>query len=161
MSNYIAKEVQHGALIGPYTDLPFTWIHLSPLMTRQKSTDGRRIIVDLPVGRDINSYISKNVVYGRVFPHRLPTTDQLVDIVKHMNFQAYAFSVDISRAYRNFQSDPLDWPLLGVAFEGNVYVDIAMPFGARMSSLYMQRVAEFITRSLRTQNIKVLIYLDD
>ena len=43
----------------------------------------------------------------------------------------------------------------------NVYIDIAMPFGARMSSLYMQKVAEFITRSLRTENIKVLIYLDD
>ena len=78
-----------------------------------------------------------------------------------MNFQAYAFSVDISRAYRNFRSDPLDWPLLGVTFEGNVYIDIAMLFGARMSSLYMQNVAEFITRSLRTENLKVLIYLDD
>ena len=54
VSSYIAKEVEHGALIGPYTDLPFTWIHLSPLMTRQKSTDGRRIIVDLSYpGRDI------------------------------------------------------------------------------------------------------------
>ena len=166
VSEYLQKETDLEAIIGPFTDPPFKWCHASPLMSREKSADNqteRRIIVDLsfPHGHDINSHIQKNVVNGNYYNHALPTVDHLVNLVAQREYIGYAFAVDIARAYRNFRSDPLDWPLLGVAHGGHTYIDLAMPFGARLSSLYMQRVAQFISRHLATKGICVLIYLDD
>ena len=69
--------------------------------------------------------------------------------------------MDIARAYRTSRSDPLDWPLLGVANGSRTYIDVAMPFGARLSPLYMQEVAHFISHQLATKDICVPIYLDD
>ena len=135
-------------------------------MTREKASDSpdkRRIIVDLsyPQGNDVNSHIEKNIVNGTLYHHALPTMDDLVRKVQEAHYECYAYAVDIARAYRNFRSDPLDWPLLGVAMHGQTYIDLAMPFGARLSSLYMQRVAQFIARHLKDKGIEVLIYLDD
>ena len=35
IENYIAEEIQHGAIHGPFSELPFK-VHVSPLMTREK-----------------------------------------------------------------------------------------------------------------------------
>ena len=163
---YIDKELEEMALIGAFRDPPFEWVHFSPMMSRPKAGGdhtARRIIVDLsfPQGYDINSCISKNVYFGTNFTHTLPTTDSLVWMIGSMGYQGYMYTIDIARAYRNFHSDPLDWPLMGIAFEGDVLIDTALPFRARNSSFYMQKVAEFIDRSLTLQGACVLIYLDD
>ena len=164
VNDYLYTEIQAGAMLGPMDASPFTWQHLSPLMTRPKSGgNARRVIVDLsyPDNDNVNSKISKNMVYGTYFIHNLPTIDDLVSMAHPWDHSTYAFSVDIARAYRNFRSDPLDWPLLCLLVNGNTYLDIAMPFGARMSSLYMQQIAKFITRHLEAKGIDALIYLDD
>ena len=48
-----------------------------------------------------------------------------------------------------------------MAQDGHTFIDVAMPFGERLSSLYVQRVAQFIGRHLATKGIKLLIYQDD
>ena len=163
---YVKKELDEGAIIGPFTTAPFEWVHYSPLMTRPKaSQDGlaRRVIVDLsfPQGQDINLCISKNVYNGQQFRHTLPTVDNLVDIIREMEYKAFLYSIDIARAYRNFHSDPLDWPLQGIAFAGELLIDTALLFGSRNSLFFMQKIAEFIARHLTMKGACVLIYLDD
>ena len=71
------------------------------------------------------------------------------------------FTLDIARAYKNFMSNPLDWPLLCVQWRGQYFVETSMPFGSRASSCFMQRVANFITRVLRSEGITAIMYLDD
>lgn len=70
-------------------------------------------------------------------------------------------SVDIARAYRNFSLDPYDWPLTCITHEGKIYIDTAMPFGSRLSSLFMQRMACFMQRALVRLDIITIFYLDD
>ena len=166
VEKYIEKEVREGALLGPFEEKPFTWQHVSPLMSRPKSSQDdceRRIIVDLsfPPEANVNEYIPQNEIYGVRFPHRLPTTDNLVEILQEDEFRGFMYSIDIARAYRNFPIDPLDWPLTGISFKGVTFTDSPMPFGARSSSLNMQLAAEYIARYLRDQGLMVLIYLDD
>ena len=36
VNEYVAKEISEGALIGPFHDPPFEWVHYSPLMTFPK-----------------------------------------------------------------------------------------------------------------------------
>ena len=40
-------------------------------------------------------------------------------------------------------------------------MEMSVPFGARASSCFMQRVANFITRVLRDEGINAIMYLDD
>ena len=71
----------------------------------------------------------------------------------------YLYAVDIAHASRNFHSDPLDWPLMGIAFVRELLIETALLFGSRKSSFHMQKIAEFIELSLAQKGICILIYL--
>lgn len=162
---YLEKERAEGTLLGPFPSHPFPDSgHINPIMSRPKSDkDQRRIIVDLsfPPGRGVNSRVYKGCVFGSYLPHRLPTISQAVAFIRARRLDVLMAVIDIERAYRNFRGDPLDWPLSVIQFDNKFYIDVALPFGARMSSLYVQKVAEFLARALLARSIPSLIYLDD
>lgn len=146
---FIRKELASNTLLGPFDCLPFAWANVAPIMTRPKSDPGkRRVIVDysFPEG-GVNAYIGKNKVFGHDIIHRLPTVSAVLDKIKANDFRVLMASVDLERAYRNFRVDPLDWPLTCIKFDSKYYVDTAVPFGSRVSSLYMQKIAEFLRRA--------------
>ena len=162
---YMDKETACHALQGPFQTPPFTpWFHASPLMTRQKGDGtGRRIIVDLsyPDG-GINEHIPHHIYNGKEAVHRLPTIESAVGTIATMCPGDIHLSViDLSRAYRHFPVDPLDWPLLGIYWQKMWAFDRRLPFGSRMSSYVMQMIADFIVRLLKTERITSHMYLDD
>ena len=165
VSEFVDKERSLGGLIGPFDTPPFIgWCHVSPLMTRPKSDkDKRRVITDLTYPRQssINAYIRKNTVMGLTNTHSLPTVDTVVDRILSLGPGAHMFTIDVSRAYKNFKSCPLDWPLLAVKWDGQYLIDVTMPFGARASSGHMQRVADAIVHILQKKGVVAHMYLDD
>ena len=165
IDKFIAVELGHGSMIGPCDTPPFSpWMHISPIMTREKrETTDRRVIIDMtfPRASSVNAYIMKNTVCGEVRQHALPTVDNLVADIVNMGSHCYLSTADVSRAYKNFSSDPLSWPLLGMEWEGKFYCDTTMPFGARASSASMQRIATAIVRILRDDGVVAHMYLDD
>lgn len=78
-----------------------------------------------------------------------------------MDYQVKLATLDVERAYRNIPVCPLDLPLLGIKVGGRFFIDAAMPFGARNSSLNMQKVAQFMLRALSAHGIECQMYLDD
>lgn len=162
---FIQKELQEGALAGPFTQHPFPNSHyVNPLMTRAKNeSNDRRIIVDLafPEGNGINAHVRKNCVFGELQSHVLPSTQDAVRMAKLLDMNVLVAVIDIERAYRNYRSDPIDWPLLVISFDDQYYIDLGLPFGARLSSLYVQRIANFIVKILTSKGILCAMYLDD
>ena len=165
LDDFIRKELDLGGLVGPLVAPPFVqWAHVSPLMSRPKADPTqRRIITDLtyPRATSVNSYIRKNTVMGMTQTHCLPSVDAVVQRVQEIGKAAHIFTIDISRAYKNFKSCPLDWPLLAIAWGSSYYLDITMPFGSRASSGHMQRVADAIVEILRRRGVTAHMYLDD
>lgn len=163
--DYLNTETQNNALIGPFHSSPFEeWLFTAPLMTRPKDQQHkRRIIVDLsyPPDENVNMYINKNSIFGVPHSHNLPTVDDLIQAARARQFHCVIGIIDIQRAYRNIPTCPMDLPLLGIRYRGNIYIDSAMPFGARVSSLNMQKVAQFIVRALGTISIQAFMFLDD
>lgn len=162
--SYLLVEMEYGTVIqlppNPFDD----WFHLSPLMTAEKSNpQDRRVIVDLsfPEGSSINEHVQKNCLFGFTMPHKLPSIQHAVSMIRDMDFQVKIACLDIQRAYRNLVSCPLGWPLLCITDGERNFLDIAMPFGTRLSSLYMQRAALIITRHLHSVGINAIFYLDD
>lgn len=165
IDKFLEKEIELGGIIGPSVERPFhPWIHAAPLMSRpKKDSDKRRVIADLtyPEKCSINAYIMKNGVWGETRCHSLPTVEALVEKLKIVGSGAYMSVIDISRAYKNFRSDPIDWPLLCGYWDGAYYCDVTMPFGSRASSYHMQSVANAITGVLGAEGIFAYMYLDD
>ena len=162
---FLKKEKEKGGLLGPFTCPPFVpWCHVSPLMSRPKShSSERRVITDMtfPPEVSVNAFVIENGVYGIEMDQSLPTVDNLVQHIRHMPQGVFLATMDIARAYKNFNTDPLDWPLLSLAWRGQYFCDVTIPFGARASSFHMQTIAGVIVDILAVRGIKSYMYLDD
>lgn len=163
--DYIDDEIGYGAIACPFQKTPFReWCRTSPIMTRPKSdSQKRRVIVDLsyPTHASVNQAVYKNNYYGAYIGHKLPRVKDIVSEITNRDFNVALATLDIRRAYRNFPGCPFDYPLNVIKCQGRYYIDLAMPFGARSSSTYMQKISEYIIRALRCRDIPVDIYLDD
>ena len=144
---YVATEMANGALVGPFTQPPFQWIHMSPLMTRLKrDSDKRRVIMDLswPQGASINDGIQMEWYMGGPATIQLPTVDYMEGRHLELGSGAFFYKTDLARGYRQLRVDPGDWPLLGFCHRGEYFVDVCPPFGLRTSAMCMQRTSEAI-----------------
>ena len=135
--------------MGLYWDDTFVpWYHSNPLLTRSKQdSDKMRVILDLsfPHGTSVNDGIPANELDGAAFKLKLPTPHTLADRIRALGKGCLIYKIDLSRAYRQLRSDPLDWPLLGIEWQGEKYVDVAIPFGLRHGASACQRTTEAVT----------------
>ena len=113
------------------------------MMTRDKpNAFHRRVIGDLsfPMGNSVNSSIAKDKYLGTPFILKLPTTDTIIDQVRALGRGCMLYKIDISRAFRHFKLDPIDYDLLGLRH----YIDTCLPFGYRNGSAIFQRISDII-----------------
>jgi hypothetical protein len=131
---YLDTECQAGAMLGPFTAPPFwPWLHISPLMTRDKKhSTHRRAIVDLswPHEASVNGGTPLETYLSEPYKLHLPTAEDLAVVIAHFGPGCGLWARDLRRAYRQWRIDPLDWPLMGIKVEGLFYLDTAVAFGA-------------------------------
>lgn len=165
ITKFVTSEKDAGALIGPInkSDVEPN-LSCSPIMTRDKSDpDEKRVIVDLswPVDKSFNSKIYKNTLFGWKIQHKLPTLQHAVQIIKRKGFKVLLAALDIRKCYRNYRSCPQTWHFMGISHLGETMLDIGLPFGTRASSMFVQKIAIWITRYLSKMGIHTVFYLDD
>ena len=135
-------------------------VHCSPIGLIPKSQPGQwRMIVDLsyPRGASVNDSISSSfcsVVYTSV--------DDAVQFLRRLGPHALMVKVDLKSTYRIVPIHPQDRFLLGVHWEGEAYIDQALPFGLCSALLLFTAVADAIGWALYQAGFHFLIhYLDD
>ena len=75
---------------------------------------------------------------------------------------ALLFSADMMRAYRQVPTDPLDYPLMGIEWQGSFYVDCYIPFGIRHGAMACQRISNAIVHFFtHLHNLIGKSYIDD
>ena len=166
VSSYLETELEHGALLGPFDTPPFApWFQVNALMSRpKKSTDNaRRIIMDLswPPNLSVNDGIPRDTYCGTPYKLRLPTVDDAVELILKHGPGCVLFSIDLSRAYRQLRTDPLDWPLLGLHWGDHTFLDIAIPFGLPWGAMACTRMSNGIQFIMHEEGYDVLPYIDD
>lgn len=165
ISTYLCHEKAKGAVIGPFSENPFTCPHrVNPLNTCPKrDTDERRVIVDLsfPPGDSVNLGIPKDTYLGDPAKFSLPTVDTIVEMIKVKGRGCALFKRDLRRAYRQLPVDWGDIHLLGYQWQGELYFDLVLPMGLRSSALCCQRTTNLISYICHKQGISVSNYLDD
>ena len=53
----------------------------------------------------------------------------IVERIKEIGPSAKLFKVDLECAFRNLRVDPYDYPLMGLRWNNDVYVDVDVAFG--------------------------------
>ena len=162
IDTYFDKELQNRAIVGPCQDFPFQ-VHYSPILSRPKPDDTRRVIVNLshPWGRAVNDHISNEVYDDVPYILKYPSVEDIVDAVDHLGGDVMLSKIDVSRAFRNLRVDPLDYDLLGLKWRGNSYLDVSVPMGMRTGSALCQRTTDVIRYVMASKGVIVRNYIDD
>lgn len=165
LREYIAKELQYRAIIGPFKHNPFNIdCAISPLQcTPKRDSVSPRVVHDLsfPPGHSVNDGIPRDEYLNEPFRLRLPGIDRLVEFINRKGAGCLVFKKDLRRAYRQIPVDPHDYHLLGMSVDGSLYFHTVMPFGLRSATLACQRTTKAVAHILNNQGLLVDVYIDD
>ena len=111
-----------------------------------------------PRGFSVNDGISKED-----FSLHYVTIDDAVRFIQKHGSGCLPAKVDLKHAFRICPVNKADWPLLGICWLGQYYVDKVLPFGLRSSPFIFNRLAEALTYIAQHNYLIVdlLHYLDD
>ncbi|KAI8483473.1 hypothetical protein Bbelb_388050 [Branchiostoma belcheri] len=165
VADYITKERDHGATIGPLpSDFFDPALVCNPLQTvPKKDSNSRRIVVDFsfPDASSVNAGIPTDTYLGERLHLRYPSVDDLTAIVVRLGPGCLLYKRDLRRAYRQIYVDPADYHLLGFQWKGLCYADVVYPFGIRTGALVCQRVTDAVRFISGTFGYACVNYLDD
>ena len=160
---YIDKEIKLGALLGPVDSIVDSHFHCSPLLTRPKDTDKRRVILNLshPDGNSVNSHVDANQFDGSPFILKFPRVDDIAEDIIKCTEDTLLFKVDIAHAFRNLRVDPADSLKFGIAWRGAFYVDVGIAFGLTHGSASFQLLSDAVAYIMSKEGVTLRCYIDD
>ena len=158
------KEISAGRIAGPFPKPPFDTMRINPIgLVPKKNPNEFRLIMDLsqPHGTSVNDFIPQSesaVSY--------PTIQTAIDVILDLHGQGKfptLSKVDVKSAFRLLPLAPQCFPLTGLFFNGNYYVDKFLPMGASSSCKIYQEFSNAITSIAQHQfGIQhIQSYLDD
>ena len=101
VSQYISKESALGAILGQVDSIDHSQYHYSPILTRPKDNDIRRVILYLshPKGTSANDNVIRDQFHGAPFDLKFSNIDNILDEI---------LKVDIARAFNNLRVNRAD-----------------------------------------------------
>ena len=163
IEQYLTKEKQLGAIIGPFDSIDYPFFHCSPLLSRPKEGRDRRVILNLsyPQGCSVNDKVSREFFDGSSFSLKFPSVDDIVNQVRHTKPPVLLAKIDVARAFRNLRVDPADAFKFGIQWKGHYYLDLAVAFGWALGSSAFQLASDAIVSIMRDQGCSIFAYIDD
>ena len=155
IDDFLHPELAKGRVAGPFSSPPLAHLHISSFgVIPKKHQPGKwRLILDLssPGGHSVNDGIRKDpitVQYMKV--------DDIIDGIMSLGRGTLLAKFDVESAYRIIPVHPNDRYLLGMQWQGNYFVDMALPFGLRS----VADLAEWVLK--KQYDVSFLLhYLDD
>ena len=150
--DHLKKEIAAGRLIGPLPNIVpvyIKFVRVSPVRLIPKKSMGQiiankyRLIHNLSHGKisksSVNDWINNEnfeLVYIR--------TDEVARAVRDTGWGAKMFKSDMSDAFRIAPIAPSDIPLLGISFDGKLYLESRLVFGVRSGPSIFSEIAGLI-----------------
>ena len=159
---YLQKELSEGRLLEfSLKEAAALSVQCSPIgMIPKKNKPGKwRLIVDLssPTRGSVNSGIVKELC-----SFSYTSVDVVANHVLRLGRGTLMAKMDIMHAYRNVPVHPEDRLLLGMMWEGKVFVDKTLPFGLRSAPLIFTAVADALMWMMQQRGVSIVDhYLDD
>ena len=158
VNDYITAERMAGRIVGPANPAQLT--HTSPIgVIPKKHSDKWRIIVDLsaPAGQSVNDGIAKelcSIQYSGI--------DEAISMIQRNGRGCALAKLDLKSAYRSIPVHPEDRHLLGLYWDGQIYLEAALPFGLRSAPKIFSAAADALLWCMAKEGVREAIhYLDD
>ena len=84
--------------------------------------------------------------------------DRVTRIITRMGRGALLGKMDIKSAYRIIQVHPEDQLLLGIRWQGEVYIDTRLPFGLRSAPIIFTALADALEWIVKQQGARILLH---
>ena len=156
---HVRTEVIRGSLVGLLPPPATECVQVSPLGLVPKLQSNKwRFIVNLsaPAGASVNDGICSeccSLSYASI--------DEAVAIIQRLGRGAELVKMDLKDAYRVVPVHPQDHQLLGMQWDGGVYVDRSLPFGLRSAPLIFTAFADLVAWAIYRHGVRCLLhYLD-
>ena len=105
---------------------------------------GRVIGFTSPEGASVNDGIRKDLC-----PLQYVKVDEVADTILRLGSSTELVKIDIYNAYRIVPVHPDNRPLLGMKWQGKLYVDTTLPFGLRLAPKIFNAAADAANGSFR------------
>ena len=160
VEKYLGEEREAQRVLGPFKRSLFPEVHVSPFGVIPKAESGKwRLILDLssPRGKSVNDGIARDLCSLSYV-----SVDDIATRVLELGRGALVAKFDLKSAYRHIPVHPDDRRLLGMDWNGELYLDAALPFGLRSAPMIFNAVAEGLAFVIRQRGVEGLDhYLDD
>ena len=157
---YLATECSEGRVLGPLDPTKFPQIHTSRFGVIPKGSTGRwRLIVDMssPEGGSVNDGIPEELC-SLSYVGIKDAARAILDRGRG----AMMAKVDVKSAYRNIPVHPEDRWMMGMMWEGALFVDTCLPFGLRSAPKIFTAIADAVEWIVcREGASSIMHYLDD
>lgn len=156
----LEKEILEGRILGPFLEIPFPHLQISPIGVVPKKEKGTfRLIQHLshPIGDSINDFIIPSlstVQYSSV--------DDAVKLLISVGKNAYMCKTDISNAFRIIPVHPDDHELLGIRWKDKFLYDTCLPMGSSSSCAIFERFSTALQWIAQNKcNIQNIVHILD
>ena len=161
VEGYLAKEVTEGRVVEITDETSMPGLQISPFgVIPKKSSPGNwRLIIDLssPDQHSVNDGIPKELCSLSYC-----SVDDAVHQVLRLGKSAKLAKLDVKNAFRLLPIHPADRPLLGMCWNGQIFVDKTLPFGLRSAPKLFNAVADALQWVMEQRGVSFVIhYLDD
>ena len=161
VEDYLAKEVIERRVVEITNETSMPGLQISPFgVIPKKSSPGNwRLIVDLssPDQHSVNDGIPKELCSLSYC-----SVDDAVRQVLRLGRGAKLAKLDVKNAFRLLPVHPADRPLLGMCWNGRIFVDQTLPFGLRSAPKLFNAVADALQWVMEQRGVSFVIhYLDD
>lgn len=162
IDQYLLTECEKGRVAGPFLISPIPNLPASRfgVIPKKHQLGKWRLILDLssPSGHSVNDGILKEP-----FSVQYMREDDVISGIMSFGQGTLLAKFDVESAYRDIPVHPEDRYLLGMKWQGNYFIDMALSFGLRSAPFIFSSVAdllEWILRHYYGLNF-LLHYLDD
>ena len=160
VNQYLDKELTLGRIFEVRPELGKV-VHISKFGVIPKSGQpGKwRLILDLssPRGSSVNDGVDK-----RLCSMHYTTFEDALRAIRSAGPGALLAKIDVKEAYRNIPVHPSDRHLLGMSWQGRIFVDGQLPFGLRSAPVLFSALADALEWVFWEKGITFCVhYLDD
>ena len=156
---YLDEERAKGRVLGPFRPTDISQVHTSRFGVIPKGVNKWCLILDLssPEGRSVNDGIQPDLC-----SRSYVSVDDAARLIVQAGRGALLAKVDIKSAYRFVPVHPEDRLLLGMAWEGEVFINTVLPFGLHSAPKIFTALANALEWVVRQAFVEeVMHYLDD
>lgn len=161
VQQYLATELAAGRIAGPFNakEVENAQVSRFGVIPKGSKVGEWRLILDLsfPPGRSVNDGIDPQLC-----SLQYPTVDHAVERILQFPPGALLAKVDVAHAFRNIPVHTDDRHLLAMQWNGEVFIDLTLPFGLRSAPKIFTSVADALEWIMCSRGVSWSIhYIDD